>query len=198
MKVMIFAPHPDDEAIGCGGSIAKHASKGNTVVIVYMTSDKKREVEALNGLKILGGGKQIFLRQKNLKLKPELTKKIISIIKQETPDWIYIPHAAENNLDHRLANEIVNNAILEASFPGQARQYFVKRVLCYEVWTPISKFNYTEDITRFVKTKRSAILEHKSQIKLIRYDEATLSLNRYRGVTTQRGDFCEVFEVIKL
>jgi LmbE family N-acetylglucosaminyl deacetylase len=37
-KILVFAPHPDDDIIGCGGSMAKHISQGNRVQVVYLTS----------------------------------------------------------------------------------------------------------------------------------------------------------------
>ena len=41
MKILIFAPHPDDAEIGCGGTIAKHIAKGDQVKIIYITSGER-------------------------------------------------------------------------------------------------------------------------------------------------------------
>ena len=74
MNVLVFAPHPDDAAISCGGTISK-LSKKNKVIVVYMTSGeagsikisekklaKQREAEVKKAAKILGVKKTIFLR----------------------------------------------------------------------------------------------------------------------------------------
>jgi LmbE family N-acetylglucosaminyl deacetylase len=69
--------------------------------------------------------------------------------------------------------------------------------LAYEVWTPLSEFNYVEDISEFIDKKIAALKEHKSQIQQIRYDEAMEGLARYRGAMTGKGKYCEVFNIVK-
>jgi LmbE family N-acetylglucosaminyl deacetylase len=74
----------------------------------------------------------------------------------------------------------------------------VETVLAYEVWTPLSEFNYVEDISEFVSVKTAALKKHQSQLQIIRYDEATEGLARYRGAMTGKGKHCEVFAVNKV
>jgi LmbE family N-acetylglucosaminyl deacetylase len=38
MNVVVFSPHPDDELIGCGGTLIDHVKKGDNVIVVYITS----------------------------------------------------------------------------------------------------------------------------------------------------------------
>ena len=67
MKVLVIAPHPDDESIGCGGTVALHVQRGDTVNVVFLTSGelglkqfprekvwKIREAEADAACKVLG------------------------------------------------------------------------------------------------------------------------------------------------
>jgi LmbE family N-acetylglucosaminyl deacetylase len=70
--------------------------------------------------------------------------------------------------------------------------------LAYEVWTPLSDFEYVEDISEFIDKKVAALRKHESQIKNIRYDEAFEGLARFRGAMTGKGKYCEVFKVIKI
>jgi len=70
-------------------------------------------------------------------------------------------------------------------------------MLTYEVWTPLSQYNLAVDISDFMQIKLAALREHKSQLAAIAYDEAVQGLNRYRGVTSGAGQYCECFQLIK-
>lgn len=70
--------------------------------------------------------------------------------------------------------------------------------MAYEVWTPLSDFEYVEDISEFMAQKTAALKRHESQIKDIQFDEAFEGLARYRGAMTGKGKHCEVFKVMKL
>jgi len=74
-KLLVFAPHPDDDVIGCGGTIANNTAQGNQVTIVYLTSGENgslayspaelsvvREEEATRAASLLGVSDVIFLR----------------------------------------------------------------------------------------------------------------------------------------
>lgn len=216
-KVIVFAPHPDDDLIGCGGSISKHIKQGNEVTIVYMTSGdagslkyskqelvKIRETEAKNATKILGVDDLIFLRNADgyLEYNKENLVKIIDVIRDKKPNIAYIPHKNDAHKDHMKTNELVLEAIGRASGPWfqecKGKPWSVEIVLCYEVWTPLQEFSYVEDITEFIELKIKALGQHKSQIQDIQYDEAVKGLNRYRGIMTGKGKYCECFQVLKI
>ncbi|OGY22991.1 MAG: hypothetical protein A2172_03600 [Candidatus Woykebacteria bacterium RBG_13_40_15] len=93
MNILVFSPHPDDDLIGCGGSIAQHVKEGNKVSVVYMTSGesgslkyskdalaKIREKEARNALGVFGIRDLAFLRNPDgyLEYKRENLIKLIS------------------------------------------------------------------------------------------------------------------------
>ena len=71
-------------------------------------------------------------------------------------------------------------------------------ILCYEVWTTLQEISYVENITEFMPLKLEAIRQHQSQIRDIAYDEASRCLNRYRGITTGRGEYCECFQALSI
>src|SRR5579871_2089649 len=214
MRVMAIAPHPDDDAIGCGGSIVQHVQRGDTVQIVYVTSGehgspvykpeelaKIREGEATKGAQILGASGTTFLRQPdgNVSYSLDLVNHFIQLIRTEKPDVLYLPHSADGHKDHQQTFGVVMEALGRAqgnSFPEWGgKAWNIETILGYEVWTPLPRFQYVNDITSVIETKIKALQEHRSQLANVRYDEAIRSLNQFRGVMTERGQYCECFEV---
>lgn len=186
MKVLVFAPHPDDELIGCGGSIAKHISKGHLVTVVYMTSGDAgrttyskenlsiiREREAMEAATFIGINGLIFLKNKDgfLNCSQRNIKKVINIILYEKPQVIYIPHHVDRHKDHIITHKIVIEAVKKAADPylqnSGSKPWAVKSILCYEVWAPLTKVSLTVDISEFIDIKIKALELHKSQTQNI-------------------------------
>ncbi|MBT4856541.1 PIG-L family deacetylase [bacterium] len=219
LKILVFSPHPDDDIIGCGGSIAKHVQAGNQVSIAYMTSGdagsldytKKelgeiREKEATKAANKLGVNDLIFLHEPDgyIQNKPDVLIKLVNLIRDMKPDLIYIPHKNDAVQDHQRTYEVVLEATKRASGPWfqecSGTPWATPIVLGYEVWTPIQAPGYKEDISEFIDLKIEALLEHKSQVSSIKYDEAIKGLNRYRGLgfAVDSGQpYGEAFEIIK-
>lgn len=217
LKIMVFAPHPDDELIGCGGSIAKHIKNGNEVIVVYMTSGDSgkieiskselaliREEEASKGAKILGIKEVIFLRNPDgyLDTGKENLIKLMEIIREKKPDVVYVTNKDEGHRDHRNTNELVMNAIGRASGPwfqeAKGDPWEVSHILEYEVHPPMSTTNYCEDISDFIDLKIKALEEHKSQIGDIHYQDSSRALAEYRGtLTSGKSKYAECFRVSK-
>lgn len=217
MRVLVIAPHPDDDAIGCGGSIVQHARRGDTVHIVYVTSGEHgspvytpaelatiREGEAAKGAAILGAQRTTFLRQPdgNVSYSIDLVNQFIQLIRTEKPDALYLPHSNDGHKDHHQAFAIVMEAVGRAqgnSFPEWGgKAWNIETILGYEVWTPMQRFQYVNDVSGEIEVKLNALREHQSQLANVQYDEAVRALNRFRGIMTERGTYCECFEVLKV
>lgn len=217
MRVLVIAPHPDDDAIGCGGSIVQHVRRGDTVHIIYVTSGehgspvyepselaKIREDEAAKGAQILGAQQTTFLRQPdgNVGYSIDLVNHFIQLIRTEKPDVLYLPHSADGHKDHQQTFQIVMEAVGRAqgnSFPEWGgKAWNIETILGYEVWTPLTHFQYVNDISGVIEVKLNALREHRSQLANVQYDDAVRSLNRFRGIMTERGAYCECFEVLKV
>jgi LmbE family N-acetylglucosaminyl deacetylase len=215
-RILVFAAHPDDDLIGCGGSTAKHVKLGNQVSVCYMTSGeaasqemskedlgRTRENEAKNGARILGFQDLIFLRNPDgfVQYNQESLKTVTELVRLKQPNIVYVNHQNDAHQDHKETFHIVNEAVGRAGAPlfqeYKGNLWSVDTILAYEVWTVLSEFNYVEDISEFIDKKVAALKEHKSQIQQIRYDEASLGLARYRGAMTGKGKYCEVFNIIK-
>ncbi|MDD2646957.1 MAG: PIG-L family deacetylase [Patescibacteria group bacterium] len=208
-KVVVFSPHPDDDLIGCGGSLINHLKEGADVLVVYLTSGelgtlgyipkklaKIRETEARSAAKIIGLKKLIFLRQPDscLKFTKKLLAKVVKIISHEKPNIIYIPHAKENNADHVATYKIVKSAVKNVLTKKGNR--IAPIILEYEIWTTLQNYNYIEDISRSMNLKILALKKHKTQLISKNYAEAAKNLARYRGIMTGKGNYVEVFKMI--
>lgn len=215
LNIVVFSPHPDDDLIGCGGSIIKHLQAGNNVAIVYVTSGDAgsltytkrelgvlREQEAKAAADFLGITDLTFMRYLDgyLTYNQETLVAMISLIRKKRPDVVYTPHGLDGHKDHSTTFDIVKEAVIRASGPWfqecAGAPHKVGMFLCYEVWTPLQEVSYTEDISDVVEKKIQALCLHVSQIKDIQYDEAIKGLNRYRGAMTGVGKYAECFKII--
>jgi LmbE family N-acetylglucosaminyl deacetylase len=216
-RIVVFAPHPDDDILGCGGSLAGHIEKGHIVKIVYLTSGESgsieigkaalgglREVEARSAARILGVEQTDFLRWPDgyLTVQREYLRQLTSLIRAEKPHRVYLPHSQDAVSDHLVTHQLVMEAIRRAAGPWYqecpGEPWTVATVLGYEVWTPIAAPGIAIDISAFMDRKLAALREHQSQLIGYAYDEAITGLNRYRAVMNSRCQYCECFQLLKI
>lgn len=211
-NVLVIAPHHDDESIGCGGTIALLTSKGYSVSVVHV-------YEGSSGVRSRYGSEAKSIRTQesveaarigNFSLLPNLdfedrvdhdetriTHALIRVIRQISPQIIFVPHEDEQDEEHR----IVNKASWEAAWlsttsnfpelgnPVEASGAF----LGYEIWRPISSVQLYIDISDFTNAKREMISAYASQIELTSWVEGALGLSAYRGTVLQGSGHAEAF-----
>ena len=204
MNVLVLAPHPDDEAIGCGGTIARHTSRGDRVSVVFLTSGELglkhlpqekaweiREAEARAAAEVLGVAATRFLRLPDWCSgdEPErLQAAIASLLREEDPQVIYVPHGEDEHPDHEAAfKSLVHLCGNDVTRP--------RKIKTYEVWTPLPRHVYVQDISSVMPQKLRAIRCYRSQLA-IRYDRAAYGLNAYRGALAGKCRFAEVFGAV--
>jgi LmbE family N-acetylglucosaminyl deacetylase len=148
-RAIVFAPHPDDEILGCGGTIAKKLDEGYDFHVVFLTDGrygltdvgissgpppldfkKIRLREAINATTILGLKQEniIFLDfedQKLRKFEKQAEEKIVKILKRINPHEIYFPQEKEYNIDHRMTNMIVRKATRESGIYPIEYRYII-------------------------------------------------------------------------
>src|SRR3954464_13301428 len=143
MNVLVVAPHPDDESIGCGGTLAAHVARGDRVAVVFLTSGELgiklppqevwriREGEAQEAAKVLGISAVSFLRYPDWFLGEHAgaaSDTLRSILHAEQPQLIYAPHALEWHPDHKAAWSVVISALDGVDLERP-------EIRAYEVWT---------------------------------------------------------------
>lgn len=218
MKVLVVSVHPDDEALGCAGSILKHKAASDEVGWLIITnvskengfSDaqvKNRESEiqaAYNALK--------FDYMENLNYPPmglepsilgKLVKDISGVFNKYKPEVIYIPNRSDAHSDHRVSFDAIMACTKSFRFP------YVKKVLMYECISeteyapalPEKVFipNYFVDITPYLKKKVEVLEIYKSEIAphpFPRSGRNVEALAIFRGATVG-VEYAEAFYLLK-
>lgn len=173
MKILVIAPHPDDEVLGCGGTIKKHSNNGEEVYLCIVTKaytpdwtqefidNRKKEISCAND--ILGIKETIFLDLPTVKLDTIGSKKLNDLISEcidkVKPEILYIPFAKDINKDHCLISE----ASLIASRPKPYSS--IKKVLFYSYEALSFIPNLYIDISDTLKDKLKAMSCYKSELK---------------------------------
>ena len=217
MTVLVIAPHPDDEILGCGGTIAKHAAAGDAVYVAIVTkgceplfsSEQVRQVreECRRADEYLGVKETLFLDfpASMMETVPryKLNDAIISVVQRLKPDCVYIPHRGDMQLDHKMTVD----AAMVALRPKY--QHVVQKIYAYETLseTGWDMANTTNEfiptaycnIELYLEKKIEAMRIFNSQLSDFpnaRSLEAIRALALYRGATMNLGA-AEAFVTIR-
>jgi N-acetylglucosamine malate deacetylase 1 len=208
-RVLVISPHPDDDAIGCGGTLRRHVLDGDQVRVIYLTSGEEgghgrppdetahlREDEARTAAQILGLHEVEFWRLPDgaCRVTKDVVDRLQAVIVDWQPDRIYVPHEQEMHPDHRAAARLVRRSL------AGLRQSELPVVAMYEVWTPLQEMDEIVDISGYLDEKLAAVHAHKSQCDVLKFDDAIRGLNRYRGEmhSWPGGDYAEIFRWMRL
>jgi N-acetylglucosamine malate deacetylase 1 len=211
MNVLVVAPHPDDESIGVGGTLALHGIRGDRVTVAFLTSGELgmgntpayeasciREGEAGHAAAVLGVGRLEFLRGRDWFLGDDpgdLVPRLVDLLREEVPGRLYLPHPNDWHPDHKAAIRIVVAALGELRVLGEPLD---AELFGYEVWTPMSEWDHVEDVSEVIDVKLAAIACYVSQRSVFDYARAATGLAQYRGALAGRCDHAEVFSYIDI
>ena len=201
-RLLVLAPHPDDEVIACGGLVALHLREHRVVRIVVATDGAQageaaiREEESRRGVARLGEAQIRFLRFADRGLGDEATPRIREQLADFRPDLILVPSLEEIHPDHlALARTFVG---LVQSDDTLFADLAIARVAFYEVSQPLRP-NAIVDITEVAELKYAAIAEHASQLAVRDYVSYARGLNAYRAMTMPPAvQFAEAYLVTEL
>lgn len=210
-KILVVAAHPDDEVLGCGGTIATHTKAGDEVHVVILAEgvtsrdevrvreDRNEELSELakaahTANEILGVSSLTLHNLPDNRLDSvdllDLVKLVEGCIQAIKPDILYTHHIGDVNIDHRRIHEAVVTATRPQ--PGQT----VKTLLFFEVqssteWQPPGSAqafvpNWFVDISSALESKMNALAAYETEMRLwphSRSCKAVEYLARWRGAT---------------
>ncbi len=175
-RIMVFAGHPDDEIISCGGTLLKYQDLGSEITIVVATTGlggyaktmqreqilEQRQNE-LNTIQKILNCKILELNYTQMQITREKISHITNLIRDNKPHIILIPHFSDFHRVHRNLSLITREAIYHCStgkaYGGHERNWKPLGVYYYE--SPSCKFQYIEgsvfvvvDIEKYWKRKK--------------------------------------------
>jgi LmbE family N-acetylglucosaminyl deacetylase len=215
-RVLVLAPHMDDEAIGCGGVLIRHVRAGAEVTVVYLTDGSLGDARLLEGTvlpsvrdarrcatarrrkresevyaKRTGVHRRVFLDAPDGALKPTpgLIATVSTLLCEGRPDVLYVPFVMDHHEDHWQTNRVLHESA--AALPRALRDSL--RLRGYEVWTPLVA-NRLADVTEVMDAKLEALAAYASQLEDTDYAHCVRGLNAYRclGLAARRG-YAEAF-----
>jgi LmbE family N-acetylglucosaminyl deacetylase len=223
MKIMVIAAHPDDEVLGCGGTIARLVREGHQVFIAILGEGitsryAKRDhadqslLQALHArskkVAELLGAKDLFmysLPDNRFDTVPllDVVKIIEDLIGNLAPDVIYTHHSGDLNVDH----VIVHRAVLTATRPMQGQS--VREIYAFEVpsstewafqcYEPVFRPNVFVDISETLDLKVRALAQYETEVRVFphpRSPEAITVIARRWG-SVVGCDAAEAFQLIR-
>jgi N-acetylglucosamine malate deacetylase 1 len=202
-KVLVLAPHMDDETLGCGGTVARHVQMGADVTVVFLTDGRRggpqpdiariRKEEARCAADVLGVRAIEFLDAEDGRLHADVRvpHTLRRILQRERPDYVYLPCFLEQHSDHRAANGVLFDAVLGTGLEFECRGY--------EVWTPLFP-NCVINIDSTIELKMRAIDCYRSQLAQMNYRHAAIGLNAHRSLAIggKASRFAEAFQALPL
>lgn len=217
MRVLVIAPHPDDETLGCGGTLLKHVAAGDSVSWVIVTKAyeprwtsevierREQEIEQVSAAYGFAQRFRLTFPAARLDTVPleELLHSINEIVATVKPDWIYTVHTGDIHSDHRVVFEATMSAV--KSFGGSG----VQRVLSYETISSTDAMppNATTvflptvycDITPFIERKLEIMSLYRGEVHpypMPRALESIRALARVRGATVAT-EYAEAFMLLR-
>lgn len=220
-KILVIAPHADDEVLGCGATMANACTKGDEVFVLICTNAsvgapelfsteliKQIRSEAVTAHRLIGVKETFFLDFPAPALdqfpRYKMSNDISAITKKIGADTVYIPHRGDCHKDHA----IVHDCAMVACRP--LANCSVKHVYAYET---LSETEWGEPIAAdfFVPVKYNTFTNEEFQKKLdamscfksqlypfpaSRSLEAIEALAKYRGCTVS-AERAEAFEILR-
>jgi LmbE family N-acetylglucosaminyl deacetylase len=222
MTTLIIAAHPDDEVLGCGGTMTRLAQEGEEVYIAILgegiTSRYQQREQAdwslidslhTRSRQVAGlvGAKDLFmysLPDNRFDTVPllDVVKILEDLIKKLSPDAIYTQHGGDLNIDHY----VVYRATLTATRPMAGRS--VRSVYAYEVvsstewsfqkFSPVFQPNVFVDISDMLETKIQAMALYESETRPFPHPRSSQALrsNAQRWGSVVGLEAAEAFQLV--
>lgn len=198
-RILVVAPHMDDEVIACGGTLLRHKEIGSTVRVVFVSdsssgipdpaiAQRVREVRRAEMLNVQAALKfelreLAFPDGSLMRHEAGIAARLADELKDFAPTQVLCPFPVDAHADHQACAIALADAARQARWQGE--------ILAYEVWSALWP-NLAIDIGSVAEAKAALIGLYPSQMSDRDYVSAVLGLNRYRGLA-HRLDYAEAF-----
>lgn len=190
-KILIIAPHPDDESVGCGGLLAKYSSQCEVWVLTDGRYGGKQDEETVkhirtnefqNEMNALGieRFKKFDIYDLHLFEKEDL------LINEDLSGFtkIFVSYRFDEHMDHQMAYKIIKRAMEGKNISAELYEY--------EVWTPLQRATHFLDISEVIDLKEKSISFHETQLLDTDYCRMMRGLAAYRAESIGiRGGYVE-------
>lgn len=196
-KILIVAPHPDDETLGCGGLLAKYGKQCDVLLVTdgrmgffencSVTDPNEvaviRKNEFFSVMNLFGVNNIVCLDIPNGNMKPYIKKLKSFNIKDYS--LIFIPGCKEHNREHVMVNCILRKMIFF--------QLSKAKVYEYEVWTPMLNPEKLIDVSEEMDSIISNVSLYKSQMECYDYVNLCKGLKMFRG-SSHGVEYAEMYK----
>lgn len=226
MKILVVAAHPDDEILGCGGTIAKEKISGAEVKTIILTrgiegrykritAQVKKQISqvyenALEANRVLGMADEdiTFLKYPNSSLNTvpwiDLRRRLFSIVQEYKPDVVYTHHSGDYNIDHRVVFEQTIFACRPCNGEYYPREIYLFEVLSSTEWAyqhrdPFKPTVFV-DIKDTLELKKNALSKYKTELREYPHPRSVEGLEvlaRKRGMEVNLK-LAEAFELVRM
>lgn len=217
MRVLVVSTHPDDETLGCGGTILKHVDNGDDVYWCVTTKgfepnwskeilDKKYN-EVMTVSKMYGFKETFMLNLPTTKLdeisKADIIDKFRNVFQKVKPEYIYVVNRSDIHTDHQQVFDAVMINCKSFNISG------IKRIMCYETLSStevVPPFiertfipNVYVDISKYMDKKLDIMSQYKTEIQdgnAPRSLKVIKALAQYRG-SVIGAEYAESFMLVR-
>lgn len=188
-RVLVVAPHMDDEVIACGGTLLLHKELGSRLRVVFVSDSSSgvadpavaEKVKAVRRAEMLGVQQALQYEARELgfpdgalmRHEAGIAERLAEELREFQPEQVLCPFPVDAHADHQACAIALAEAAHMAKWQGE--------VLAYEVWSTLWP-NMAVDISRVAEAKAGLIGMYPSQMSDRDYASAVLGLNRYRGL----------------
>jgi LmbE family N-acetylglucosaminyl deacetylase len=201
-RILVLAPHMDDEVFGCGGTLALAVAARSAVRVVFITDGSRgydpprvaslaprehaaferalsetRKAEARRAGSMLGYSKPVFLDLPDGRAAEAKggVERLAQVIAKLAPEVVFLPFPADPHPDHQATNLLFAEAAAAAELGPMVQCWG------YEIWTPLVANTFV-DVTAVMESKRIAMAAYESQNAEVDYPRAMEALNAYRSL----------------
>ena len=183
-KILVVAPHPDDESIGVGGLLCKYGPQCDLLLLTDgskgVSPKEERTGEEIASLrnKEFENAVSYFGANKITKLDIEdqtvyKNKKRVYSYSIKEYDFVFVPNRFDGHIDHKVLRKIFGKM--------KYRQRAKAEIIEYELWSTFSKPNLFLDITDVMDKKLGAVSMYASQLESYDYIGLCEGISKYRG-----------------